>query len=192
MKRAIATQTLPGDLGEKIVAAARAGFDGIEIFENDLLYFDRRPAEVRDMCEDVGLEIVSWQPFRDFEALPAASRQKAFDRAERKFDIIGELGTRMMMVCSNVSPQAIDDAGRAAADLFNRSRMSSREEDGVSDLQVLIWTTIVRVSPKMTNMPLRSPAIFRDSPISDPPKLTFCQNIKVSPRINTKDPTHII
>ena len=117
MKRAIATQTLPGDLGEKIAAAARAGFDGIEIFENDLLYFDRRPAEVRDMCRDIGLEIVSWQPFRDFEALPAASRQKAFDRAERKFDIIGELGTKMMMVCSNVSPQTIDDASRAAADL---------------------------------------------------------------------------
>ncbi|MEE8487277.1 MAG: TIM barrel protein [Gemmatimonadota bacterium] len=117
MKRAIATQTLPGDLGEKIVAAARVGFDGIEIFENDLLYFDRRPAEVRAMCRDIGLEIVSWQPFRDFEALPAATRQKAFDRAERKFDIIGELGAPMMMVCSNVSPQAIDDASRAAADL---------------------------------------------------------------------------
>jgi 4-hydroxyphenylpyruvate dioxygenase len=59
MKRAIAIQTLPGGHGEKIAAAARAGFDGIEIFENDLLHFDRRSAEVRNMCRDIGLEIVS-------------------------------------------------------------------------------------------------------------------------------------
>ena len=30
---------------------------------------------------------------------------------------MGELGTRLMLVCSNVSPHTIDNAGRAAADL---------------------------------------------------------------------------
>lgn len=91
MRRAIATTTVPGDLAEKMRAAAVAGFDGVEIFENDFLYFDRSPAEVRALAADLGLEIVAWQPFRDFEALPAPLRQKAFERAERKFDLMEAL-----------------------------------------------------------------------------------------------------
>jgi 4-hydroxyphenylpyruvate dioxygenase len=38
--RSIATVCLSGGLGEKLDAATRIGFDGVEIFENDLLTFD--------------------------------------------------------------------------------------------------------------------------------------------------------
>ena len=38
--RAIATVCLSGDLRTKLEAIARAGFDGVEIFENDLLSFN--------------------------------------------------------------------------------------------------------------------------------------------------------
>ena len=47
MLRSIATVSLGGTLMEKLTAIAAAGFDGVEIFENDLLYFDGSPAEVR-------------------------------------------------------------------------------------------------------------------------------------------------
>ncbi len=146
MKRAIATTTIPGDLGEKLRAAAGAGFDGVEIFENDLLYYDRSPAEVRALCDELGLEIVAFQPFRDFEALPAEMRQKAFDRAERKFDLMGELGTALMLVCSNVSPRALDDAGRAAADL---AALAERAADrGIAiGYEALAWARHVRDYP---------------------------------------------
>ena len=147
MKRAIATTTIPGNLGEKLQAAADAGFDGIEIFENDLLYFDRRPAEVKTMCADLGLEIVAWQPFRDFEALPAQMRQRAFDRAERKFDLMGELGTHMMLVCSNVSPHALDDASRAAADLAALAERAARHNITIG-YEALAWGRHVRDYPE--------------------------------------------
>lgn len=39
---------------------------GLRIFENDLLYFDGSPKEVRDMCHDLNLDIMLFQPFRDF------------------------------------------------------------------------------------------------------------------------------
>ena len=46
MKTSIATVSISGDLREKLAAIAAAGFDGVEIFENDFLAFDGTPAEV--------------------------------------------------------------------------------------------------------------------------------------------------
>ncbi len=115
--RSIATVCLSGTLGEKLDAAARIGFDGVEIFENDLLTFNGTPAEVRRMCEDLGLAITLFQPFRDFEAMPDAARARNLDRAERKFDVMEQLGAELVLVCSNTQAAAIDDDACAAADL---------------------------------------------------------------------------
>ena len=116
MKTSIATVSISGDLREKLAAIAAAGFDGVEIFENDFLAFDGTPAEVGRMVRDHGLQITLFQPFRDFEGLPEPQRTRAFDRAERKFDLMQELGTDLMLVCSNVSPVALGGIDRAADD----------------------------------------------------------------------------
>ncbi|WP_276199250.1 bifunctional sugar phosphate isomerase/epimerase/4-hydroxyphenylpyruvate dioxygenase family protein [Chelatococcus sp. XZ-Ab1] len=116
MKTSIATVSISGDLREKLAAIAAAGFDGVEIFEQDFLAFDGTPAEVGRMVRDHGLAITLFQPFRDFEGLPEPQRSRAFDRAERKFDLMQELGTDLMLVCSNVSPAALGGIDRAAAD----------------------------------------------------------------------------
>jgi 4-hydroxyphenylpyruvate dioxygenase len=116
MKTSIATVSISGDLREKLGAIAAAGFDGVEIFENDFLSFDGSPAEVGKMVRDHGLEITLFQPFRDFEGMPEPQRARAFDRAERKFDLMEELGTGLMLICSNVSPLALGGIDRAADD----------------------------------------------------------------------------
>ncbi|WP_342358916.1 bifunctional sugar phosphate isomerase/epimerase/4-hydroxyphenylpyruvate dioxygenase family protein [Terrarubrum flagellatum] len=116
MKTSIATVCLSGDLAEKIDAAAQAGFDGVEIFENDLLAFDGSARQVGQAIRDAGLAVTVFQPFRDFEGLPEPQRARAFDRAERKFDVMQELGTDLILVCSNVSPQALGGVDRAADD----------------------------------------------------------------------------
>ena len=117
MLRSIATVSLGGTLMEKLTAIAAAGFDGIEIFENDLMYFDGPPAEVRRIAADLGLRILLFQPFRDFEAAPRARMAKNLDRAESKFDVMEQLGADLMLVCSNTAPDAIDDDAVAAEDL---------------------------------------------------------------------------
>jgi 4-hydroxyphenylpyruvate dioxygenase len=104
-------------LPEKIEAIAAAQFKGIEIFENDLLSFNGTPRDARSLIEGAGLEVVTFQPFRDFEGLPEPFRAKAFARAERKFDVMAELGCDLLMVCSNVSPESLGGIDRAAADL---------------------------------------------------------------------------
>jgi 4-hydroxyphenylpyruvate dioxygenase len=43
MRRSIATVSLSGMLREKLQVTAAAGFDGVEIFENDLLQFSGKP-----------------------------------------------------------------------------------------------------------------------------------------------------
>jgi 4-hydroxyphenylpyruvate dioxygenase len=48
--------------------------------------------------------------------MPEPQRAKAFSRAERKFDLMEELGCDLLMVCSNVSPESVGGIDRAAAD----------------------------------------------------------------------------
>jgi 4-hydroxyphenylpyruvate dioxygenase len=116
MKLAIATVSIGGTFEEKLAAIAAAGFDGIEIFEIDFLAFDGSPREVGQMVRDRALEIALFQPFRDFEGMPEPQRQKIFDRARRKFELMQEIGAPLMLVCSNVSPIALGGIDRAAAD----------------------------------------------------------------------------
>lgn len=113
----IATVSLSGDLPEKLQAIAAAGFDAVEVFENDFLTFDGTPRDVGRMIADLGLTISAFQPFRDFEGLPEPLRARAFERAKRKFAIMNELGAELMLICSNVSPQALGGIDRAAGDL---------------------------------------------------------------------------
>ena len=117
MRTSIATVSLSGSLGEKLEAIAAAKFDAVEIFENDLVTFNGTPADVRRAVKDLGLDIVTLQPFRDFEGMPDAQRERVFARAERKFDVMEELGCDLLMICSNVSPDCIGGIDRAAADL---------------------------------------------------------------------------
>ncbi|MGY2442379.1 3-dehydroshikimate dehydratase QuiC [Pseudomonas sp. SDO52101_S400] len=109
MQRSIATVSLSGTLPEKLEAIAAAGFDGVEIFENDLLYYDGSPREIRQMCADLGIAITLFQPFRDFEGCRRDRLERNLERAERKFDLMQELGTDLVLVCSNASPDSIGD-----------------------------------------------------------------------------------
>jgi 3-dehydroshikimate dehydratase len=119
MKTSIATVSISGNLPEKLEAIAAAGFDGIEIFEQDFIAHDGNPREVGDLIRSMGLEITLFQPFRDFEGLTGPRRSKAFDRAERKFDLMQELGTDLVLVCSSCHPEAVGGIDRAAADFHD-------------------------------------------------------------------------
>jgi 4-hydroxyphenylpyruvate dioxygenase len=116
-KRSIATVSLSGALDEKLRAAAAAGFEAVEIFENDLLSFGAGPRDVAALCRKLGLEICAYQPFRDFEGMPEPQRARNFIRAERKFDLMQALGTDLLLICSNVSAVSLGGIDRAAEDL---------------------------------------------------------------------------
>ncbi|MDB5850123.1 MAG: 4-hydroxyphenylpyruvate dioxygenase [Rhodoferax sp.] len=109
MRRCIATVSLSGMLREKLQAAAAARFDGVEIFENDLLQVPGTPREVRRIAEDLGLTIDLFQPFRDFDGVSPTQLLRNLERAERKFDVMQELGAPLILVCTNAQPSASGD-----------------------------------------------------------------------------------
>ena len=138
MQTAIATVCLSGTLNEKLDAIATAQFKGIEIFENDLLSFNGTPAQVGRRIRELGLVPVTFQPFRDFEGMPGPMRAKVFSRAERKFDLMADLGCDLLMICSNVSPDALGGIDRAAADFRELGERAARRGFRVA-FEALAW-----------------------------------------------------
>ena len=138
MKTSIATVSLSGSLSEKLEAIAAAKFDAVEIFENDLVTFNGTPADVRQATKQLGLDIVTLQPFRDFEGMPDSLRNRVFARAERKFDVMEELGCDLLMICSNVAPDSLGGIDRAAADLHELGERAAKRGLRVA-FEALAW-----------------------------------------------------
>jgi len=138
MKTSIATVSVSGTLQDKLDAIAAAGFDGIEIFEQDFIASDRTPRDVGNMVRDRGLEITLFQPFRDFEGLPEPLRTKAFDRAKRKFDLMKDLGVDTILVCSSCHQAALGGIDRAAKDFHDLGEIAAQYDIRVG-YEALAW-----------------------------------------------------
>ena len=143
MRRSIATVSLSGMLREKLQAIAAARFDGVEIFENDLLQFSGKPREVRAIAADLGLEIDMFQPFRDFDGTNAAQVARSLDRMQRKFDVMEELGTRLILVCSSVQPEALGEVAALAEQFHRLAELAERRGMKVA-YEALAWGSKVR------------------------------------------------
>ena len=138
MKTSIATVSINGNLKEKILAISKAGFDGVEIFENDFLTFNLSPKEIKKIVKDQGLEITLFQPFRDFEGMPDNHRTRAFDRAKKKFDIMAELETDLILICSNTSNISLGGLDRAANDFFELGEIAKERSIKIG-YEALAW-----------------------------------------------------
>ncbi|WP_308282518.1 sugar phosphate isomerase/epimerase and 4-hydroxyphenylpyruvate domain-containing protein [Pseudonocardia nigra] len=138
----IATVCLSGTLEDKLAAAAAAGFDGVEVFEPDLVASPLSPGEIRLRCADLGLTIDLYQPFRDLDSTDPARFAANLRRAEHKFDVMTALGTDTVLVCSAVAPDAVADVDRLAEQLH-----ALAERAGARGLRVayeaLAWGTHV-------------------------------------------------
>lgn len=126
MLRSIATVSVSGSLPDKLRAIAAAGFDGVEIFENDLTFYPGSPQEIRQLCADLGLAILLFQPFRDFEGGPRERLAQNLARAARKFALMQQLGCDRMLVCSNVSPECSEDFTTQVSDLRALAELASQ------------------------------------------------------------------
>lgn len=143
MRKCIATVCLSGTLGAKLEAIAAARFDAVEIFENDLIYFNGSPRELAAMAADFGLGIELYQPFRDFEGVAESSLKRNLDRAERKFDLMQALGAPLLLVCSNVATAESHDRSRAAAQLRALAERAAARNLRIG-YEALAWGKYVR------------------------------------------------
>ncbi|NKG19773.1 bifunctional sugar phosphate isomerase/epimerase/4-hydroxyphenylpyruvate dioxygenase family protein [Paeniglutamicibacter terrestris] len=109
MRTSIATVCISGTLEQKMLACAKAGFDGIEIFEQDLTVSPMSPEEVLALANRLGLSLDLFQPFRDFEGVDENTFVANLARAEAKFQLMNRLGISTMLLCSNVGTATIND-----------------------------------------------------------------------------------
>lgn len=123
--RLISSLSFSDHLFGKIRAAARAGFDGIEIFREDFVGFDGTPQDVAELARIEGIRISALQSLRDVEGLSGEARAQAFRRAGRFMEFAAALGAPMLLVSANTRPDTDPDPFRAATDLTELADMAA-------------------------------------------------------------------
>ncbi len=138
MRKGIATVSISGVLADKLDAIARAGFDDIELFDNDLIGSPMSPKEVAARCADLGLGIALFQPVRDIEGVAPERFDDVLHRLRTKLDVMAELGTTTLLACSNAGPDAVGDLDLTAEQLHRVGEVAA--ESGVTvAFEALAW-----------------------------------------------------
>ncbi len=117
MHKGIATLSVRGLLLDKLPAIAAAGFDGVEIFDNDLVACPASPAEVARRCAELGLTVDLFQPVRDASGVAADRFPETLRRVAAKLDVAAELGAPVVLACSHVGADSVDDIDLLAEQL---------------------------------------------------------------------------
>lgn len=142
MRTSIATVCLSGTLDEKLAACAAAGFDGVEIFEPDLVVSPHTPAQIRRRCTDLGLTIDLYQPFRDIEGTEPEVFRDSLRRFRAKTGLMRELGADTVLVCSNVATATIGDEDLLVEQLHELAEVAQAEGVKVA-YEALAWGRFV-------------------------------------------------
>ena len=117
MRTGIATLSVRGRLLDKLPVIAGAGFDGVEVFDNDLVACPAPPREVASRCTDLGLTVDLFQPVRDAAGVAPDRFADTLRRVSAKLDVAVDLGAPVVLLCSHVGADAAEDTDLLAAQL---------------------------------------------------------------------------
>ena len=138
MRKGIATVSVSGLFTEKLDAIAAAGFDGVEIFDNDLIACPSSPREIAKRCAALGLTVDLFQPMRNVEGVPPERFDAVLHRARRRFEVAVELGAETVLACSNTGSDAVADPDLTAEQLHRVGTLAA--EHGVTvAFEALAW-----------------------------------------------------
>lgn len=138
MQRSIATVSVAGTLPEKLHAIADAGFRGVEIFEPDLETYEGHTRDIARLAASLDLQILLYQPFRNFEGMPAETIAAKLERARRTFDTMHQLGCEQLLLCSNVDKLGVADPDRQINDLAKMADLAQQHGIKVA-FEALAW-----------------------------------------------------
>ncbi|MBJ7336963.1 sugar phosphate isomerase/epimerase and 4-hydroxyphenylpyruvate domain-containing protein [Mycolicibacterium sp.] len=142
MKTSIATVSISGSLVEKLHACAAAGFDGVEVFEPDLIASDHSPEEIRGLATRLGLSLDLYQPLRDIEGVDEATFTENLRRAAATFATARRLGIHTVLVCSNVATATVDSDEHSADQLRRLGDVAARHDIRIA-FEALAWGRFV-------------------------------------------------
>ncbi|KZT20387.1 putative AP endonuclease, family 2 [Neolentinus lepideus HHB14362 ss-1] len=123
----------------KIQGAADAGFAGIELFYSDLQQYAQTHAQsvvdaasdVKELCNNAGLRIVTFGPFMNFEGCPAPLETRLKD-AREWVHIARALGTGIIRVPSAIDERAVEDEDVIVAELRTLCALGAEDGDLIS------------------------------------------------------------
>ncbi|MCV7419530.1 sugar phosphate isomerase/epimerase and 4-hydroxyphenylpyruvate domain-containing protein [Mycobacterium yunnanensis] len=142
MRTSIATVSISGSLVEKLHACAAAGFDGVEIFEPDLIASDHSPEEIRGLARRLGLTLDLYQPLRDIEGVDDETFAENLRRTAATFATAHRLGIGTVLVCSNVATATVDSDEHSADQLRRLGDVAARYDVRVA-FEALAWGRFV-------------------------------------------------
>jgi 4-hydroxyphenylpyruvate dioxygenase len=142
MKTSIATVSISGSLTEKLHACAAAGFDGVEVFEPDVIASDHSPEEIRCLARRLGLSLDLYQPLRDIEGVDEETFAENLRRAGATFATAQRLGIEKVLVCSNVATATVDSDEISAGQLRRLGDLAQKFDIKVA-FEALAWGRFV-------------------------------------------------
>lgn len=184
---ACTTATFGGKLPGKLKAMRDAGFVATEFWPRDLFEDPRGPDYSLALLRDSGLAVCAYQAFRDYEGTPSPAREQAEAVARQMMEQMNWIGTDLLILCTNMRPDASPERGRIVEDLGRLAEIA--REYGVrvayehvcwgrwtSDYRE-VWSLVKEVNHDHLGIMLDSPHIFcKDLPLDgidaiDPKKL---------------------
>lgn len=94
----INTVLLGGTPRQKLQAAHDAGFDQVELWQQDVSAADSDCEGLRDLLTDLPLGLTDYQVLLDFDGAPDALRQQKYDEAQAMIDTAARLGATTLLV----------------------------------------------------------------------------------------------
>lgn len=123
MKTSISSLSVSDTLEDKLAAFAAAGFDGIEISEQDFAVQGSTPSEIGQLVRDHGLDVTLFQTTLALPGLP--DRTRALTQLERRLDIMSALDAPLLLIKAPSDPQSVGGIDRMADDLRNAAERAA-------------------------------------------------------------------
>ncbi|GAA1829174.1 hypothetical protein GCM10009836_03740 [Pseudonocardia ailaonensis] len=140
LKTCMATVSLGGSLDQKLDAIAAAGFDGIELLDDDLDRSGISPAECAKRCADLGLTIDLYQPFRRAEGVAADEFGAVLSRFRHHLGVMEALGAGSILVVSNTDGDADPSRDLSVTQLATLADTAAEHGMTVA-FEALVWGT---------------------------------------------------
>lgn len=129
----------------KLTAAARAGFEGIELYWDDLNAFtaatfgEAGPDAVRGasdvvrlLCDELGMDVVSLQPFRDFDGMEEGDeKEERVSEFKVWLSCAARLGAPMIGVPASIATERRDPE-RVVADIERLADLAAQNDPPVT------------------------------------------------------------
>ncbi|GAB3278266.1 sugar phosphate isomerase/epimerase family protein [Kineosporia babensis] len=140
MRICMATVSIGGSLQDKIEAIAAAGFDSLELLDDDLARSGLAPEEFARRCADLGLGVDLYQPFRRAEAVSDEEYPQVLKRFHAELEVMSRAGARAILVVSNTDEDALASRDVTMAQLAGLADAAA--EHGMTVMfEALAWGT---------------------------------------------------